>query len=407
MTITGSSILQRDPGATVVVAPYGPRGPVVSGTSLSSITIGLGEVTFTMVEYGLGFAPGIRLRATAVGAADQWMEGVAVTYTDDQLTIDVDLVSGSGNYDPWNINVAGERGAQGPIGSTGATGQVPEAPQDSKNYLRFNATWQSLDPDLAAIAALTGVNTIYYRSNANIWSPITIGSGISFAGGVLAAAAGGGNVSNSGTPVNGQLAQWINNQQIQGYTVVTQAPGTNDASIATTAFVQNAVAGAPIGMVVPFAGATAPPKWQLCYGQNVSRTTFAALFAAIGTVHGAGDGSATFTLPDLRGRAVAGKDNMGGTSASRLGSGLGGPDGNTLGAVGGLYAHHLILAEMPPHNHMLGYSPSSLGAGGGADFFTSEYTGYFRGGTDYKGGDGSHNNMQPTMVLNYIIYAGA
>ena len=71
MTIIASNILQRDPGATVVVAPYGPRGPVVTGTSSSPVVIGLGEATFEMNEYGLGFAPGIRLRATRIGASNQ------------------------------------------------------------------------------------------------------------------------------------------------------------------------------------------------------------------------------------------------------------------------------------------------------------------------------------------------
>ena len=58
----------------------------------------------------------------------------------------------------------------------------------------------------------------------------------------------------------------------------------------------------PTGVVVPFAGATAPDGYLLCYGQAVSRSTYSDLFAAIGTTYGAGDGSTTFNLPDLRGR---------------------------------------------------------------------------------------------------------
>ena len=65
------------------------------------------------------------------------------------------------------------------------------------------------------------------------------------------------------------------------------------------------------GEVVPFAGATAPAGALFCYGQTVSRTTYAGLFAAIGTTHGGGDGSTTFNLPDLRGRVVAGKRRYG------------------------------------------------------------------------------------------------
>ncbi|HEY8212163.1 MAG TPA: phage tail protein [Myxococcaceae bacterium] len=64
----------------------------------------------------------------------------------------------------------------------------------------------------------------------------------------------------------------------------------------------------PTGTVVAFAGTTVPAGWLLCNGQQVSRTTFAALFTAIGIVHGPGDGINTFTVPDYRGRFLRGVD---------------------------------------------------------------------------------------------------
>ncbi|MBY0320941.1 MAG: phage tail protein [Reyranella sp.] len=77
------------------------------------------------------------------------------------------------------------------------------------------------------------------------------------------------------------------------------------------------------GEVLPFAGRTAPSGSLLCYGQIVSRTTYAGLFAAIDTAYGAGDGSTTFQLPDLRGRVPAGKSDMGGSESGNLaGAGL-------------------------------------------------------------------------------------
>ena len=85
----------------------------------------------------------------------------------------------------------------------------------------------------------------------------------------------------------------------------------------------------PAGAVIPFAGSTVPNGWLLCAGQTVSRTTYANLFAIIGTTYGAGNGSTTFHLPDLRGRVVAGLDNMGGSDAGRLSW------ANTLGTTGG------------------------------------------------------------------------
>ena len=74
------------------------------------------------------------------------------------------------------------------------------------------------------------------------------------------------------------------------------------------------------GEIKPFAGATVPKGYLLCFGQAISRTAYAGLFAVLGTTYGAGDGSTTFNLPDLRGLVVAGKDDMGGSTANRLSS---------------------------------------------------------------------------------------
>src|SRR5688500_6092933 len=95
----------------------------------------------------------------------------------------------------------------------------------------------------------------------------------------------------------------------------------------------------PTGAVLPHAGSTAPTDWLLCDGSAVSRTTYAGLFNVIGETYGVGDGSITFNLPDLRGRAVAGKDNMGGSAANRITSGGSGITGTTLGAAGGTETH--------------------------------------------------------------------
>lgn len=74
---------------------------------------------------------------------------------------------------------------------------------------------------------------------------------------------------------------------------------------------------APPGMVAYFARNTAPPGWLKANGAAVSRTTYAALFAAIGTAFGAGDGATTFNLPDLRGEFIRGWDDDRGVDAGR------------------------------------------------------------------------------------------
>lgn len=85
---------------------------------------------------------------------------------------------------------------------------------------------------------------------------------------------------------------------------------------------------------MPFAGSTAPQGYLLCDGSAVSRNDYADLFAAIGTVYGAGDGSTTFNVPDLSGRVV-----------------LGVSQSHALGTSGGEAAHTLTENELPAHTH--------------------------------------------------------
>tara|TARA_R100000315_G_C5216410_1_gene129322 strand:+ start:20 stop:1297 length:1278 start_codon:yes stop_codon:yes gene_type:complete len=158
----------------------------------------------------------------------------------------------------------------------------------------------------------------------------------------------------------------------------------------------------PSGTLLPYAGSSAPTGFLLCYGQAISRSTYSDLFSAISTTYGTGDGSSTFNVPDLRGRVVAGQDDMGGSSANRLTDQTGGLNGDTLGDTGGSETHTLTTAQMPAHTHTVaaqqqvsGDSTNRGGSGqlGAAATITSSST----------GGDGAHNNVQPTIILNYII----
>ena len=77
----------------------------------------------------------------------------------------------------------------------------------------------------------------------------------------------------------------------------------------------------PAGVIIPFAGTSVPTGYLLCNGAAVSRTNYANLFAAIGTLYGAGDGSTTFNLPDARDRVLQGASG-GHSAGSYIAAGL-------------------------------------------------------------------------------------
>lgn len=105
----------------------------------------------------------------------------------------------------------------------------------------------------------------------------------------------------------------------------------------------------PIGGMIDYAGSGDPlgGYFLLADGRLLSRTAYPALFTAIGTTYGAGDGSTTFGIPDLRGRASIGPDNMGtgAGAANRVST------NNARGNVGGAETVTLTTTQMPSHAH--------------------------------------------------------
>jgi microcystin-dependent protein len=161
----------------------------------------------------------------------------------------------------------------------------------------------------------------------------------------------------------------------------------------------------PTGTVAPYAGTAEPTGWLFCRGQEVLRSSYTTLDNLITTTYGAytngsgGVGTSHFRLPDLRGRVVAGQDDMGGTSANRLTGLSGGVDGDVLGAAGGAETHVLTVAEMPAHTHTVPFVVATDNASsGGTDRAQAGTT-----TSSSTGGGGAHNNVQPTIILNYII----
>ena len=179
---------------------------------------------------------------------------------------------------------------------------------------------------------------------------------------------------------------------------------------------------APVGTIAMYAGTTAPEGWLLCDGSPLSRTAYQNLFAVIGTTFGNGDGSATFNLPDLRGRTPFGKAASG--------------TFQTLGATGGVETHSHTVA-IAGHAHNLPFSHSNgrlyvMWAGGTDEHFrwseghqggdqpvseVAQYSGVqtwccgsgqnYAALTSTSGGQtvtsSANSNVPPFAVVNYII----
>lgn len=187
----------------------------------------------------------------------------------------------------------------------------------------------------------------------------------------------------------------------------------------------------PAGSIICHAGSVTPNGWKRCDGSEVSRTLFPELFKSIGTTYGVGNGTTTFNLPNFKGRVPVGRDS----SQSEF---------DLLNKVGGEKTHTLSLNEMPQHDHGgltssngshthsvndPGHSHTFTtinddynGSGGNPPGFTTDSTGVKTWTTSssatginlnsngnhthtisQQGGGNAHNNLQPYIVVHYII----
>jgi hypothetical protein len=314
-----------------------------------------------------------------------------------------------------------------------------------------NITGGSASPAANSLTALLDnmlgsvQGSVIFRG-ASTWSVLTPGSSGLFlqtqgvgANPQWATLAGSGTV-NSGT--TGQLAYYAANGTAvsgttalpSGTTATTQTAGDNSTKVATTAYVDAAM---PTGVVMPYVGSAAPAGWLLMAGTigdatsgatnranadtiNIYTLIWTAMADAQAPVSGGRGASAAadfaahkaIALPDMRGRTAFGKDNMGGSAANRVTSGISGVAGTTLGAVGGderMQSHNHLIND-PGHTHGM-LTRADLTNGGGAGAFASASSNLGQttqtGGTGItiqNNGAGNSQNMPPTVILNYIIH---
>jgi microcystin-dependent protein len=147
-----------------------------------------------------------------------------------------------------------------------------------------------------------------------------------------------------------------------------------------------------IGMVVDFAGSSAPTGWLICNGATISQATYAALYAIIGHTYGADPGGGNFILPDCRGKATVGYKSADGDFGA-LGNVAAGEKTHLLtGVESGEKGH----AHPIPCGDVAGGFYDGLAGRGNA---TESYTATIAAANAAN----AHNNIQPSIVFNKII----
>ena len=394
-------------GTTSLNNNFGYLDQALGGSTLLNAT-GLGNTTVTLSQTQCrpatlaisGTPGGIVTYEVAAGIGGQWVvrngvgDGYAIRLQSASGGTYVSVSAGD------NLEASCDGSASGMVRNTtavaNAAGSTTQVQFNSSGAMAASANL-TFNGTTLAVAGLTnsgntvlgdaGGDTLTINSNAMaIPNTLNVGSNTLY-------------LSPSGTQVGIGTTTVGSNMLTVAGTVASTAGGFvfPDSTTQTTAVT------APAASMMVFAGASAPSGWLLCFGQAISRTTYATLFSAVSTTYGIGDGSTTFNLPDMRGRVAAGADNMGGSAAGRLTSTTMSPDGNTLSATGGTQTHTLITAEMPAHTHSV---PAQITSGNDIGGFGSAYlaAGLLNNGTSTStGGGGAHLNVQPTLVLNYII----
>jgi len=315
-------------------------------------------------------------------------------------------------------------------GSPSGTNTITISPNDQeKLYFVSNGSGQSAvfsQGSGANVTIVNGAQAIIYADGAGSGAAVAEIKPVASAGSIGTASIADDAVTSAKIADDAVIAAGIADDAVGAAAIADNAVGAAAINISGNGTAGQVVAsdgdgsfsyatlatGFVSGMVMPFAGTSAPTGWLLPFGQAVSRSTYSDLFSAIGTTYGAGDGSSTFALPDFRGRVLAGQDDMGGSSANRLTDQSGGLNGDTLGDTGGLETHTLTTAQLASHTHdgqgSLRGPNLRTGSGsvsgitateGGSGTTTMDISGT----TAATGSGSAHNNVQPTIIVNYII----
>jgi len=307
------------------------------------------------------------------------------------------------NYTLASYNGASDEARNAVLVVSGTNSAIRQiiCPLVNKTYIVTNNTTGGYDITIGAssgsvVTIPNGVTAQVYCNGTNFYSSQTGSAGNFTVNGTLTAT---GLTDTGNMSVGGNLS-------VTGTTTFTGIPsgptaaaGTNTTQLATTAF---ALANsAPTGGLIMWGTGTAPTGWLLCAGAAVSRTTYSALFAVIGTTFGVGDGTTTFNLPNYTNRM---------------------PYGTTVGTTGGsadsvVVSHtHTATVTDPGHFHNIASGTVNtrtnpyfnwVGTGGASIGVDGAYTDSKTTGISVSnstaGVSGTNANLPPYLGINFII----
>jgi microcystin-dependent protein len=249
----------------------------------------------------------------------------------------------------WSRTAANNASADGSI--NWAEGQAPSTVNDSARAMMAAAA--KYRDDIAGAIATGGTGTAYMLTSFQAFDTLANMNGAMIA--FTPHATNGGSCTLNVDGLGAKPLRSAPSVELAAGVLVQGTPYAATYYNATNEWILQGFLGAPgipLGVALPYFGTTAPASaFALPFGQAISRTTYANLFALLGTTYGAGDGSTTFNIPDLRGYVLAGKDDMGGSAANRITNAGSGITGTTLGATGGAETVTLTTAQMPTHSH--------------------------------------------------------
>jgi microcystin-dependent protein len=303
-----------------------------------------------------------------------------------------------------------------------AEGMAPSAVNDSARAMAARlAEWRD---DISGTITTGGTSTAYTLASNQVFDTLAHMNGAMIA--FVPHTTNGATVTLNVDGLGAKPVRYGPSLELQSGVLIQGTPyvatyNNSDAAFYLQNFSANPY-GIPLGGLLPFIGAAAPNSaFVFPFGQAISRTTYSTLFSLIGTAFGAGDGSTTFNVIDLRGRAIFGVDNMGGSAAGRISVAGGNFDGTLRGGTGGTENYTLSATQIPAHTHTAsvidpghthsmattasqgGTGVSPLFNGPGIAATGSATTGISVTVANNTGGGGSHPIMPPAMTLPYIL----